>query len=131
MYEAQKAVDDMAVAINDHKVLAYVASHRLVRPTRLEEEQPRIKKIRIRVMEPTSSNDSEERGPIRMTLNSERNGEFSIKDTPLVINESEERGPLRMTLNSEQQGEFSITDTPLVINEYIEDDSVKSEKSEI
>ena len=119
MYEAQKAVDDMAVAINDHKVLAYVASHRLARPTRLEEDQPRLKKIRIRVMEPTSSNDSE------------RNGEFSIADTPLVIDESEERGPLKMTLNSEQTGEFRITDTTPVINEYIETDSVKSEKSEI
>ena len=61
MYAAQQAVDDMALEINNHKVLAYVASHRLVRPTRLEEDQPRIKKIRIRVMEPTSFNDSEEK----------------------------------------------------------------------
>ena len=102
MYAAQQAVDDMAMEINNHKVLAYVASHRLVRQNRQEEEQPRIKKIRIRVMEPTSSNESET-----------------------------ERAPLRMTLNTEQNREFSITDTPLVINEYIEDDSVKSEKSEI
>ena len=130
-YEAQKAVDDMGVAINDHKILAYIASHRLVRPTRLEEEEPRIKKIRIRVMEPTSSIDSEARAPLRMAFSSEQQGMYSITDTPLVTNDSEERAPLRMTLSSEQQGEFSITDTPLVINEYIEEDNVKSEKSEL
>ena len=119
VYEAQKAVDDMAVAIGDHKVLAYVASHRLARHTRLEEDQPRLKKIRIRVMEPTSSNDNE------------RDGEFSIPDTPLVIDESDYRGPLKMTLNSKQTGEFKIMDTTPLFNEYIETDNVKSEKSEI
>ena len=91
MYEAQKAVDDMAVAINDHKVLAYVASHRLVRSTRQDEEQTNIKKMRIKVMEPTSSNEGDrqetERAPLRMTSNTEQNKEFSIKDTTLVIDE--------------------------------------------
>ena len=115
-YEAQKAVDDMAVAIGDHKILAYIASHRLARPTSLDEDQPRLKKIRIRAMEPTNSNDNE------------RDGEFINPDTPLVIDESDYRGPLKMTLHSKQTGEFKIIDTAPLFNEYIETDNVKSEE---
>ena len=115
-YEAQKAVDDMAVAIGDHKILAYIASHRLARPTSLDEDQPRLKKIRIRAMEPTNSNDNE------------RDGEFINPDTPLVIDESDYRGQLKMTLHSKQTGEFKIIETAPLFNEYIETDNIKSEE---
>ena len=120
-YEAQKAVDEMAAAIGDHKILAYIASHRLARPTSLDEDQPRLKKIRIRAMElramePTNSNDNE------------RDGEFLNPDTPLVINESDYRGQLKMTLHSKQTGEYKIIDTAPLFSEYIETDNVKSEE---
>ena len=120
-YEAQKAVDDMAAAIGDHKILAYTASHRLARPTSLDEDQPRLKKIRIRAMElramePTNSNDNE------------RDGDFINPDTPLVIDESDHRGQLKMTLHSKQTGEYKIIDTAPLFSEYIETDTVKSEE---
>ena len=87
-YEAQKAVDEMAAAIGDHKILAYIASHRLARPARLDEDQPRLKKTRIRAMEPTNSN------------NNEMDGDFITPDEPLVIDESDNRGQLKMTFHS-------------------------------
>ena len=81
----------MALEINNQKVHAFVASHRLIRSARQDEEQTKIKKMRIKVMEPKSSNEGDrqetERAPLRMTFNTEQNREFSIKDTTLVIDE--------------------------------------------
>ena len=92
MYAAQQAVDNMALEINNQKVHAFVASHRLIRSARQDEEGTKIKKMRIRLMEPKSSIESDrqeptERAPLRMTFNTDQNREFSIKDTTLVIDE--------------------------------------------
>ena len=92
MYAAQQAVDDMALEINNQKVHAFVASHRLVRSARQDEEGTKIKKMRIRLVEPKCSIESDrqettDRAPLRMNFNTEQNKEFSIKDTTLVIDE--------------------------------------------
>ena len=115
IYEAQRAVDDMAVAIGDHKVLAYISSHRLARPASLQEDQPRLKKIRIRVLEPNDSNND-----------NEREGEFINPNPRLVIDESDYRSPVKMNLHSTE--DFKIMDTAPLFSEYIETDDVKLEE---
>ena len=91
----------MALDINSQKVHTFVATHRLIRPTRQDEEQTKTKRIKIKVIEPTVSNDGDRQETGRL--------------------------PLRITINTEK--EPTITESTLVIDEVIEDAIAKNSES--
>ena len=84
-------MDDLALDINTQRVHTFVATHRLIRSTRQDEEQTKTKRVKIKVIEPTSSNEGDrqemERLPLRITINTEKDKEPTIKESTLVINE--------------------------------------------
>ena len=97
-------MDDLALSINTRKVHTFVATHRLNSSTRKDEEQTKTKRMKIKVIEPTGSNEGDrqerDRTPLRMTINTEKNKEPTITDSTLVIDEGIEDA-IEKTGNSE------------------------------
>ena len=84
-------MDDLALEINTQRVHTFVATHRLIRSSRQDEEHTKIKRVKLKVNEPTSSNEGErqemDRLPLRITINTQKDKEPTITESTLVINE--------------------------------------------
>ena len=84
-------MDDLALDINTQRVHTFVAMHRLIRPTRQDEEPTKVKRVKLKVTETTRTNEGErqetERLPLRIVINTQKDKQPTITESTLVINE--------------------------------------------
>ena len=91
VHDAQQDVDNLALDINTQRVHTFIAVHRIIRPTKQDEEHAKVKRVKLKVTEITRTNEEErkepERLPLRIVINTQKDKQPTITESTLVINE--------------------------------------------
>ena len=96
VHDAQQDVDNLALDINTQRVHTFIAVHRIIRPTKQDEEHAKVKRVKLKVTEITRTNEEEEkrkepeRLPLRIVINTQKDKQPTITENSLVIDEIED-----------------------------------------
>ena len=98
VHTAQQDMDNLALDLNTQKVHTFLAKHKIIRPTIQEDDQVKVKKVRVKVTETTKTNEEEERsqeekrtelerGPLKIVINTHKGKMPHIMESSLIIDE--------------------------------------------